>query len=131
MVLLCGTFLNYTNFVSAETVNPSTMQGGNAPNSQTIQGQGPGELQNPLGSNNKTIPDFLLKVIDILLVFLTPIIILYIMYAGFLFVTARGNTEQISTARSALLWAIVGGVIVLGAKIIISVIEGTVKGLGA
>lgn len=80
---------------------------------------------NPLQS--QTIPEFLLKIIDVLLVFAIPLIIIFIMYAGFLFVTARGNSEQISTARSALLWAIVGGVIVVGAKIIISVIEGTVR----
>ena len=48
------------------------------------------------------------------------------MYAGFLFVTARGDAAQISTARKALLWAVVGGVIALGAKLIIEVIQGTV-----
>ncbi len=87
------------------------------------------KLTNPLGNSTDTIPKFLTKIIEILLVFATPIIILYIMYAGFLFVTARGNTEQISTARTALLWAIVGGVIVLGTEIIIKVIQGTVDGL--
>ncbi len=83
-----------------------------------------GELTNPLQS--KSIQDFLLKIIDVILVFALPIIILYIMYAGYLFVTARGDTGQIETARTALLWAVVGGVIALGAKVIIGVIQGTV-----
>ncbi len=83
-----------------------------------------GQLCNPLKS--QSITEFLLKIIDVLLVFALPIIILYIMYAGFLFTTAKGNSEQIGTARSALLWAVVGGVIVLGARLIISVIQGTI-----
>ena len=58
-----------------------------------------------------------------------PQVVLYIMYAGFLFVTSRGNSEQVIKARTALLWAIVGGVIVVGAKIIIEIIQTTVTPL--
>ena len=78
---------------------------------------------------SKTIPEFLLKIIDILLVFALPLIILYIMYAGYLFVTAQGNPGKVTEARTALLWAVVGGVIVLGAKIIVDVIQGTAAAL--
>lgn len=84
-------------------------------------------LINPLGEGNNSIPALLGKVIDVILVFAIPIIVLYIMYAGFLFVTARGDTSQISTAKSALLWAIVGGLIVLGAKVILEIMQGTLK----
>ena len=45
----------------------------------------------------------------------TPIIVLYIIYAGFLYVTARGNAQQVEQATRALTYAIIGGVIVLGA----------------
>lgn len=81
-------------------------------------------LANPLKS--RSIEEFILKIIDVLLVFALPIIVLYIMYAGYLFVTAQGDSGQISTARSALLWAVVGGVIVLGARVIVAVIQGTI-----
>jgi len=83
-------------------------------------------LANPLKS--RSIEEFILKIIDVLLVFALPIIVLYIMYAGYLFVTAQGDSGQISTARSALLWAVVGGVIVLGARVIVAVIQGTIQG---
>ena len=85
---------------------------------------GSGQIVNPLKS--ETILEFILKVIDVLLIFAVPIIILFIMYAGFLFVTARGNEEQIKKARRALLWAVVGGVIALGARLIIGVLENTI-----
>lgn len=71
----------------------------------------------------------LLAIIDILLVFALPLIIIYIMYAGYLFVTAQGNPAKVTEARSALLWAVVGGVIVLGAKIIFTIVDNTAKSL--
>lgn len=104
--------------------------GGDSPDRSRSGGSenlGTGKISNPLKVTS--IEELLLKIIDIILVFVLPLIILYIMYAGYLFVSAAGNTEQISTAKTALLWAVVGGVIVLGAKIILEVIKGTVSAL--
>ncbi len=83
------------------------------------------DLMNPLG--NTTIQQFFLNIIKVLLVFAVPIIVFFIIYAGFQYVTARGNTEKISKATSALTWALVGGVIILGAELILQVIQGTVN----
>lgn len=85
------------------------------------------KLVNPIKASN--IQTFLLKIIEVLLVFALPIIILFIMYAGYLFVVARGVPAKIEEARSALLWAVIGGVIVLGANVIFAVINGTIKAL--
>jgi len=101
--------------------------GSPAPNGNSSKGCLPGQLCNPLKSTS--ISQFIGKIIDILLIFAQPIIVLFIMYSGYLFVTAQGNSEQISSARTALLWSVVGGVIVLGARVIIQVIEGTVGSL--
>jgi Type IV secretion system pilin len=90
-------------------------------------GCAPGQLCNPLQS--RTIQEFLLKIIDIILIFAQPVIIFFIMYAGYLFVTARGNESQITEARTALTWALIGGVVILGARAIITVIQGTVDAL--
>ncbi len=87
------------------------------------------DLKNPL--NAGSIDEFILDIIEVIMVFLIPIIVLYIMYAGFLFVTARGNATQIADAKRALLYAIIGGVIVVGAKLIIDVIQGTVDAFKA
>jgi hypothetical protein len=110
--------------------NPSTVSGSPAPNPSTVDGApagGSAKLVNPLKS--QSIMELILKVIDILLVFALPIIILYIMYAGFLFVTAAGNSEKIGSAKNALLSAIIGGVIVLGARVIVDIIQGTITAL--
>ncbi len=84
-------------------------------------------LQNPLGSNS--IQEFFLKIMQILILFAVPLIVFYIILAGFKYVTARGNTEQITQATTALTWALVGGVLILGAEIILKVIQGTVTAL--
>lgn len=82
---------------------------------------------NPLES--KTITEFLLKIIDILLVFALPITVLFIMYGGFMLVTAQGESGKLEKGRNAILWAVIGGVIALGAKVIIDVIQKTVNTL--
>jgi hypothetical protein len=84
----------------------------------------PGQLCNPLKFDS--ITEFLIAVIEVILIFAVPIIIFFIMYAGFMYVTARGDVSKVSTAHSALTWAVVGGVIALGAKLIIEVIQGTI-----
>lgn len=82
-------------------------------------------LCNPLKVNS--IEELVLAIIDVVLIFLLPVIILYIMYAGFLFVKANGNPEGISQAKKALLTALIGGVIVMGARAILDVVKGTIE----
>jgi hypothetical protein len=109
---------------NSDTKTSNTNSETRTSNKNTSSGE-TGKLSNPIGSDS--IEEFILKIIDVLLVFAIPIIMLYIMYAGYLFVTAQGDSGQITTARSALLWAVVGGVIVLGAKVIVEVIQGTIE----
>ncbi len=80
----------------------------------------PVSLESPL--HVRSIEELLLSIIAIVLVFATPIIIFFIIYAGFLYVTARGNEQQISQASRALLYAIIGGLLILGAYMLIAVI---------
>ena len=104
---------------------PSASGPASGPSASGGSGCQSGELCNPLESDS--IPAFLLKIIDVILVFALPLIIIYIMYAGFLLVTSQGNPSEIETARSALLWAVIGGVVILGARLIIEVIQGTIE----
>lgn len=59
----------------------------------------------------------------------TVILTLALIYTGFLFVAARGNEEKIKKARTALLYTIIGGLILLGSKAIQVVISDTVNSL--
>jgi Type IV secretion system pilin len=94
----------------------------------TTAGGGSNVLQNPLKGIN-SVTDLLKAVIDIVLVFAVPIIVFFIIYAGFMYVTAQGSPEKIKRATSAFTWAIIGGVLILGAWALIAVIQGTVNAL--
>jgi len=86
-------------------------------------------IDNPLRAQNLT--QFLLDIIQILLVLAVPIIVFFIILAGFKFVTAQGNETELAKAKQALLYAIIGGLLILGAFVILEVIQGTVASFQA
>jgi hypothetical protein len=88
------------------------------------------EIPNPLKSTTNSIPDLIAAIIDNIVLPVGGVIAaLMIIYAGFLFVTARGDTKKITDARQAILYACIGAAILLGAKIIASAIQATVNQL--
>lgn len=114
-----GTNVDYT---------PGSNWGPNTSGGKTDLGGGQ-SLKNPLGEGNDSLEAFLLNVIAILRIFAVPIIIFMIIYAGFLYVLARGNEEQVTKATRALTYAVIGGLLIIGAEVILRVIQGTVSQL--
>lgn len=131
-ILLGGSSTSVPHVNAQATLSDKSQTVGDIPSKGETVGtpsSGSQILVNPFEGKVNDIPDLLFKIIDVLLVFAIPLIVLYIMYAGYLFVTAAGNTEQISTAKNALLWAVVGGVVILGARLIFNIIKETIKPL--
>ncbi len=85
-----------------------------------------GTLQNPLKDGYTSIPDFLSAILDIVIKIAIPIIILMIVYSGFLFVKAQGKPEDLVTAKKAIMWTLVGAAVILGASLLSYAIQGTV-----
>jgi hypothetical protein len=56
-------------------------------------------------------------------------LVLALVYTGFLFASAQGNEEKIKTARHALFWVVIGGLILLGAETIALIVDATAKAL--
>ena len=86
-------------------------------------------ILNPLAA--ESITALFQAIIDIVMVFAIPIIVFFIIYAGFLYVTARGNTETIQQAHKALLYALIGGLLIIGANVLIEIVGTTVESIGA
>ena len=88
-------------------------------------------LENPLNFNNSNgnngFADFLNVLVGALQIVIVPFVVIFIIYAGFMYVAARGNPETIQKANRALIYAIIGGVIILGAEAIGIIIENTVQ----
>ncbi len=89
-----------------------------------------GRLDNPLGGVN-SLTSFLAAVLNAIVVIVFPIIVLFMVFIGFKFIAAQGNAEEIKKVRSLFFWAVVGALLVLGAKVLSLAICETVKGLGS
>jgi predicted membrane protein len=81
-------------------------------------------FSNPFGEEGpQEIVSLFSQVINFLFnlaIFLCAIIIVY---AGFLFVTSAGNQQKLQTAQKALIWALVGLVVVLIANYVPGIIK--------
>ena len=79
---------------------------------------------NPIGAGR--FFELIEKVLGVLVQIGLPILVLAIVYAGFKFITAQGNEAEVTKAKDALFWAVVGGAVLLGAEVIAKVIQSTV-----
>ena len=86
-------------------------------------------LINPLGSGT-SLSSFMTNILQFVINIGAIIVILMLVYVGFLFVVAQGNESKISEARNALLWTVIGALILLGAQAISLGIQATVQALG-
>lgn len=88
------------------------------------------EIKNPFKQNS--IQGLLKTIIDEILIPVGSVVaVVMIMYAGFMYVTARGEPAKITKARDALLWAVIGAAILLGAWVLSTAITNTVDQLRA
>lgn len=86
-------------------------------------------LDNPLNSQYSSIPLFIEGVLKVLVIVALPIISLFIVYSGFKFITAQGNSGKLDEAKKNFVYVIVGALLILGAWIIATLISGTVSQL--
>jgi hypothetical protein len=85
-------------------------------------------LQNPLSFG--TLCGLLKAVFNALLTIGIPIAVFFIVYAGFLFVTARGNPEGLKKAKLNALYVVVGIAVFLGAWLLTQIVSATIQSLG-
>ena len=86
-------------------------------------------LQNPLGGIN-SVCKLVVALLSAVMLIGIPVAVLFIVWAGFRFVLARGNPTAIGEARSNFLNVVIGIGIFIGASLIASVILNTLQQLG-
>jgi hypothetical protein len=88
-------------------------------------GQESGQVQNPFGGANTLIGfiEFILN--NIVLPIGAVIAVLFLVFSGFLFVTARGEEEKLKLAKKTFLWTVVGIAVLLGSVAIANAIQAT------
>ena len=88
-----------------------------------------GALQSPLNEAFSTVPGFIEGALKALVMIALPILTLFIVYSGFLFVAAQGNESKLTDAKKNFMYVILGALLILGAWIIATLIGGTVSQL--
>jgi len=85
-------------------------------------------LQNPL-KDISSFGDLIAAILDIVVKIGMPIAVLFIIYSGFLFVTAQGSEEKLKKAKTSLLYTVLGTAILLGASVLANAIGSTIESL--
>lgn len=106
---------------------PTGPTGGGGPTGPTGGGLG-GGLENPL-KDIDSLEDLLNAILEAVVRLGSIILVIMIVYVGFKFVVAQGNEEKLQDARNALVWTVIGGLILLGATAISAVIQETAGSL--
>ena len=149
-VILCAPVVALALTDSGSAVPPSTQDSGNAvPPSQTdfrpppspyvTPGAYPSSVtptcngaecsvQNPLAVSS--FCDLLKIVLQALLILGLPIAVIFLVLAGFQYITAYGDTTKLGKAHVNLQWTVIGIAIFLGAWTIAQIIKATLVSLG-
>ncbi len=86
------------------------------------------KLDNPLGTT-KSVPELVRRFLDIVLKIGVPIVVLAIIWTGYLFIAARGKPEQLKKAKDSLFYTLIGAFVLLGAYAIAEAVVSTINAI--
>ncbi len=121
--IACQTTVKVTTTSTSALTTTSKVSSSNS----GICRSGKGGLCNPLKANS--IEGLLVDILSYLVKIGTIFIILMLVFVGFKFVAARGNSGELEKARNMLLWTIIGAIIILGAQAIAMGIASTISAI--
>jgi hypothetical protein len=104
------------------SVGPANTNGSSGPANTGIT------LMNPL-QGGTSLESFLNTILSFVIRIGAIVVVLMLVYVGYLFVVAQGSDSKLTEARKALLWTIIGALILLGAQAISLGIQSTVQAL--
>ncbi len=83
-------------------------------------------VTNPLNPNFSDIPRFIAGVLQVMVQVGLPIIAFFMLYAGYQFVSAGGNSEKLNSAKENFKYVMIGSALILGAWVMATLIANTV-----
>ena len=86
-------------------------------------------IKSPLKPEVSSIPGFIEAALKALVLIALPILTLFIVYSGFLFIAARGNSSKLEEAKRNFMYVIIGALLILGAWVVATLVGGTVNQL--
>ena len=82
---------------------------------------------NPLNAAISNIPSFISTVLHIMVQVGLPVVAFFLLYSGYLFVSAGGNPSKLEKAKENFMYVIIGTLLILGAWVIATLIANTVS----
>ncbi len=117
-------FVNATGVPPCKSPEVASADGKSCVNPAVTKVEIKSGVENPIDVDN--LADLISIIIKSVLIVGIPILVLAIIYAGFLFVKAQGNSEELTKAKNTLLYTVIGGALLLGAFVIANAIGATV-----
>jgi len=84
------------------------------------------EFANPLKRGLDSVAGFTAAFLKAVIFIVFPIAVVFVVYSGFLFVTAQGNSDDLAKAKRNFFWTIIGVGLLLGAWALAVLIKGTI-----
>ncbi len=126
---ICCVQTGFSDIDVAPGATPGT-PGSSPVGGEKVLGDGKISYKNPITTMKAdTVPEFLLALVRLVTLITAPLIVLFIIYAGWLFVTAAGDEGQRTKARHALLWTLIGAGVLIGALILGEILKETINSL--
>jgi hypothetical protein len=76
-----------------------------------------------------SLGDFIMELLGIVVKIGVPVASIFLIWSGYLFVSAQGDTAKLATAKKTFVWACVGAAVLFGAWGLASAINGTIGAL--
>jgi hypothetical protein len=86
------------------------------------------QIKNPLKDIND-IAEFVSRILDYVIKIGGVVAVFAFVYVGYLFVSARGNSDGLKTAKSAFINTVIGVALLLGAELVANMIVDTIKNI--
>ena len=72
----------------------------------------------------KNFPELTQALLQIAMTIAIPLVTIFILYAGFLFVTAAGREQQVTKAKNIFSWSLIGAALIIGAWVLaVAIVE--------
>lgn len=79
-----------------------------------------------VGNGVTTIPQFIHAVLSIIVRIGIPVASLFLIWSGFMFITAGGNESKLSAAKKGFIWSCIGFGVLLGAWLLATAFQGVI-----
>jgi hypothetical protein len=111
----------------SQTPNPGDdSEADNPTPNSTSEGDISISFKNPLKGIDSP-EDLLNALVKAVVIIAAPIIVLFIILSGFKYVTAQGDPTKLTEAKRALIYSIIGAVIIIGSAAILEIVANTIN----